>query len=271
MGAATLRGASAEALADLGERLGKPATLGEAATIGGELFSVADLLRTDAALRRVATDASLPAEAKQGLARQIFEGKVGKASLAIVEAAFGHRWTSQRDLPDVLERLSEVATARSTGAKAGQLADELFGVARLLATNPELRDALANPGRSVADRVALVDAVLGGSVLPATSTLTKQALAGTYGTLTGALEVYRSVVADTVGEGVATVRVAQPLGDADRDRLQQALSRQYRREIHLNEVVDPELIGGVRVEIGDDVIDGTVAGRLDDARRRLAG
>ena len=266
-----LRGASAEALADLRERLGRPATLDEAATTGDELFSVAELLRADAALRRVATDASLPAEAKQGLARQIFDGKVGAPTLKVVEAAFGHRWTSQRDLPDVLERLSEVAIARSTGAKAGQLADELFGVGRLLATNPELRDALANPGRSVDDRVALVDTVLSDKVLPATATLTKQALAGTYGTLSSALEVYRSVVADSVGEGVATVRVAQPLGERDLDRLRTALSRQYGREVHVNEVVDPEVIGGLRVEIGDDVIDGTVAGRLDDARRRLAG
>jgi F-type H+-transporting ATPase subunit delta len=271
MAASLLRGASAEALADLGERLGSPATLAEAATTGDELFSVSQLLRADAALRRVATDASLPAEARQGLARQIFEGKVGDASLAIVESAFGHRWTSQRDLSDVLERLSEVATARSAGAKADRLTDELFGVGQLVATNPELRDALANPGRSVDDRLALVEAVLGDKVLPATVTLTKQALAGTYGTLTAALEVYRAVVADTVGEGVATVRVAQPLSEAERDRLRTALSRQYGREVHVNEVVEPEVIGGIRVEIGDDVIDGTVAGRLEDARRRLAG
>jgi len=271
MGPAKLRGASAEALANLGEQLGRPATLAEAATLGDELFAVAELLRADAALRRAATDASLPAEARQGLARQIFEGKVGDTSLAIVESAFGHRWTSQRDLPDVLERLSEGAIARSAGAKAGRLADELFGVARLLASTPALRDALANPGRSVEDRVALVDTVLGDTVLPATVTLTKHALAGTYGTLTVALEVYRAVVADTVGEGVATVRVAQPLSDSERDRLGQALARQYGREIHVNEMLDPDVIGGVRVEIGDDVIDGTVAGRLDDARRRLVG
>ena len=50
-----------------------------------------------------------------------------------------------------------------------------------------------------------------------------------------------------------------------------AVSRTYEREIHLNVVVDPDVIGGIRVEIGDDVIDGTVSSRLDEARRRLAG
>ena len=68
-----------------------------------------------------------------------------------------------------------------------------------------------------------------------------------------------------------TVRFARPLGDADRDRLAAALARSYGRDVHLNVIVDPEVIGGIRVEIGDDVIDGTVASRLDDAGRRLAG
>jgi F-type H+-transporting ATPase subunit delta len=258
-------------MADLSAQLGTPATLADAATIGDELFSVSELLRADPALRRFATDASVPAEARKGLARQLFEGKVSAATLAIVDSAFAHRWTSQRDLPDVVQRLSEVAITKSTGAKADQLADELFGVGQLLANNPELRDALSNPGRSVEARAALVDTVLDGKVLPAAVTLTKQALTGTYGTLSAALEVYREVVAETAGGGVASVRVAKPLSDGDRERLQKALSQQYGRDIHINEVVDDSVIGGLRVEIGDDVIDGTVAGRLDDARRRLAG
>jgi F-type H+-transporting ATPase subunit delta len=49
------------------------------------------------------------------------------------------------------------------------------------------------------------------------------------------------------------------------------LERQYGRPVHLNIVVDPDVIGGIRVEIGDDVIDGTVSSRLDDARRKIAG
>ena len=49
------------------------------------------------------------------------------------------------------------------------------------------------------------------------------------------------------------------------------LSSQYATSVHLHVVVDPALIGGLRVEIGDDVIDGTVPSKLEDAQRRLAG
>ncbi len=102
-------------------------------------------------------------------------------------------------------------------------------------------------------------------------TLVKQALAGTYGTISAALETYREVVASVRGESVATVRVVKPLDDADREKLRAALAKQYGRPVHLNEIIDPSVLGGVRVEIADDVIDGTVVNRLDEARRRLAG
>ena len=73
------------------------------------------------------------------------------------------------------------------------------------------------------------------------------------------------------GERVANVTVAKPLTDAELERLTGALSRQYGRPVHANVVVDPAVIGGIKVEIGDDVIDGAVASRLDNARRRLVG
>ena len=65
--------------------------------------------------------------------------------------------------------------------------------------------------------------------------------------------------------------VARALSASDQERLAAALTRQYGRPVHLNIVIDPEVLGGLRVEIGDDVIDGTVVSRLDDARRKIAG
>jgi F-type H+-transporting ATPase subunit delta len=149
--------------------------------------------------------------------------------------------------------------------------DELFAVRALVTEHSDLRNALSDPARSAADKTALVESLLSTKVLPATVTLVKQSLAGSYRTVTVALEEYEKIAADVHGQGVATVRVARPLGDAEQRRLADALSRQYDRPIHLNVVVDDSLIGGLRVEIGDDVIDGTVASRLDDAGRKLAG
>jgi F-type H+-transporting ATPase subunit delta len=101
--------------------------------------------------------------------------------------------------------------------------------------------------------------------------LTKQALAGTYRTVALALSTYRSVAADVAGQTVATVRVTKPLAEDERTRLVEALSKAYDRQVHVNEIIDPAVLGGVRVEIGDDVIDGTISSRLTDARRRLVG
>ena len=118
---------------------------------------------------------------------------------------------------------------------------------------------------------ACAQQLLAGKAMPATVALVQQSLEGSYRTVGVALKAYQDVAADVHGENVATVRVAHPLSDADRQRLTDALARQYGRDVHLNVVVDPEVIGGIKVEIDDDVIDGTVASRLDEARRKLAG
>ncbi len=267
------RGASAEAVAALTERLttsvaGSPET---AAAVADSLFSVAQTLRTEAALRRFVTDGSVPAEAKSGLVREVLGTKVTAAALDLVADAVTRRWTSTTDLAYAVEHLGEIAAVRSAGDQAGRLADELFSLGRIVQENPSLRDALSDPARSIDDKSALLTSLLGGKALPATLTLAKQSVAGTHRTVSVALDEYTKVAATVRGEGVATVRVAKPLSEADQRRLGQALARQYGREIHLNVVVDPEVIGGIKVEVGDDVIDGTVASRLDDARRRLAG
>lgn len=267
-----LRGASADALAALSGELGSALSGGaDAVRVGDDLFAVALLLRSDGSLRRVLTDTTVPAESKQALVQDLFGGKAADASLALLKSASGRRWTVARDLADSIERLSEIAVVRSAGDDAGRLGDELFQVAQVVKDNPDLRDALSDPARSADDKAVLVEGLLGGKVLPATVTLTKQSLAGTYRTVSAALHEYQQVAASVHSESVAEVRVAAPLSEADRTRLTAALARQYGRAIHLNEVVDPDVIGGLRVEIGDDVIDGTVSSRLSDAGRKLAG
>ncbi len=268
----TFRGASAEALRMLSGELDSALDGGaDAASVGSALFSVAQVLRAEPSLRRVATDVSVATPAKQGLVREIFEGKVDPAALGIVAAAVDHRWTATRDLADVLEHLGVVAVVRSADADSGRLSDELFEFGRIVADNPSLRDALSDPARSVDDKAQLLHGLLDGKALPATVSLAEQALAGSYRTVGVALQAFQQVAADVHEQKVATVRVARPLSDGELSRLADALSRRYDRDVHLNVIVDPHVIGGIRVEIGDDVIDGTVVSRLDEARRKLAG
>jgi F-type H+-transporting ATPase subunit delta len=268
----TMRGASADALAALTSELESRLQGGaDASRIGDDLFTVSSVLRSEPALRRVATDASVDVSAKTGLVTEIFGGKVDQVALDLLASAVGRRWTVSRDLADALEHLGEVSVVRSAGNDSGRLADELFGFGQAVNDNPALRDALSDPARSKGDKAALVGSLLDGKALPATVTLARQALSGTYRTVGAALAAYQHVAATVHGQRVATVRVAHPLSDADRQRLTDALSRQYDRQIHLNVVVDPDVLGGIKVEVGDDVIDGTVANRLDEARRKLAG
>jgi F-type H+-transporting ATPase subunit delta len=269
----SLRGASAEALRALGERVeGFSGTLEETGTLGTELFGLAEVLRSQAALRRAVTDVSTPAEARAALVRSLFEGKVGRPTLDLLADAAERRWLSGRDLGDALEYVGVVALVRSAGKReAGRLADELFVISQLVEESPELRIALSDPARSTADKRAMLHSVLDGRVLPATGALVDQALAGSHRSFHAAVTNYQKVAAATYGEGVARVSVARELSPAQVTRLQEALSRQYDRPVHLNIEVDPATIGGMRVEIGDDVIDGTVLARLDQARRKLVG
>ncbi len=272
-GGISLRGSSAEALTllrdQLTEAIGRVGSR-KTAEVGDDLLGLADVLRSEVALRRTVTDVSVDGEAKQSFVRGLFEGQVDPISVDLLAAAVAQRWTATRDLPDTLEHLGVDTVVRSAD-DAARVAEELFEVGRLLADHRDLRDTLADPARTAQDKGDLLEGLLAGKTLSSTARLVRQALKGSYRTAGAALEAYQKVAAGVHGESVAQVRVAEELPVADRERLQAALARQYGRPVHLNVVIDPDVIGGIRVEIGDDVIDGTVASRLDDARRRLAG
>jgi F-type H+-transporting ATPase subunit delta len=265
-----LRGASADALAALSEKL--PTSGGkESATLGEELFGVAAVLREQSGLRRVLTDSSVAAEAKAGLAEQVFGSVVAKPTMGVVADAAGARWTASGDIIVALEELGTTCTVRSGGNDAGRISDQLFAVRRLVHDSSELRNALADPSRSVADKRELLRGLLESQLMPATMRLVEQAVTGHDGPMVGALALYQKRAAAVLDQVVATVHTARALDDAVRNRLTEALGRQYDAHVHVDEVVEPDLVGGIRIEIGDDVIDGTVQSRLDDARRRLVG
>jgi len=266
-----LRGASAEALAELSQQGLKTRTLADAATLGEQLFGVAAIVRRDAALRRALTDSSVEGESRTGLAKAVFDKAVDQPALDLVADAAGRRWISGSDLPEALERVAVAATVRSAGANGKQVGDELFAVRQMIEESTELRSSLSDSSRSAEDRGQMLLALLDGKTLPATAVLVGQAVTRQRGSAEAALQEFLDQAAEALDEAVATVRTARELTADELQRLATALATQYGKDVQLHVIVDPELIGGLRVDIGDDVIDGTVVSRLDDARRRLAG
>ena len=201
----------------------------------------------------------------------MFGDALGDKALGLVKSAVQRRWTVSHDLADVIEELGVLAAVRSAGEDGGKISDELFDVRRIVDQTSGLRTALSDPSRPPTAKSELLRSLFGGKLLPATMLLVEQAAAGTHGAIDGALEGYQHTAAHANGEQIATVHTARELSDDERGRLANALGEQYDTAIHLQVVLDPEVVGGLRVEIGDDVIDGTVASRLEDAQRKLAG
>ena len=239
-----------------------------------DLFSMTAVLDSSASLRRAMTDPSRDAAARRGLVSSLFGSRVSEQAVAVVSELAAQRWSDERDLADAVELLAveTVVASADAGGRLDAVEDELFRTSRIVAGAPALRAALADRSAPVESRAALIEGLLDGRTAEETRRLVRQAVVAPRGrTLDRSLETYAQVAADRRSRLVATVTATTPLTEEQRARLSAVLRRLYGRELHLNIQLDPALVGGIRVEIGDEVIDGSVAHRLDDARRHLAG
>lgn len=269
-----MQGSSGDSLSLLTDALGSALDGGaDGATVGDGLFAAADVLRDQPALRRAATDPSSPAEAKSALARGVFGEHLDETTTDLVAQAAGLRWAATSHLAAALEQLGVVALVKSadSAGDGDRLEAELFQFGQTVTDSHELRDALSDPARSGADKRGLVRSLLDGKAISGTIRLAERSVSGVHLTVSRAIAEYTKVAAQTRDRLVALVRTATPLSEDEHSRLGDVLANNYGRPVHLNVVVEPELLGGVRVEIGHQVIDGTIASRLDDARRRLVG
>jgi F-type H+-transporting ATPase subunit delta len=222
-------------------------------------------------LRSALVDPSANAAAKATLVSAVFSAAVTPTALELLQSAAAARWSDHSDLLAGIEDLG-LRVIASSATVPGQVAEELFAFGKTVSSNGELELALASKLGSTTAKVRVIDALLAGKVSEQTLAIVQHLVQQPRGRRIGELLRYAaSVVADESGTSVATVTSADPLSTEQLERLRTGLEARYERKLTINQVVDNSLVGGVRVQICDDVIDGSIATRLKDLRLQLAG
>lgn len=254
--------ASREALAEVRTTLRS----GQSETTGPELLQAADQIGANVSLAAALGDATAEATDKTQLVSRLFGGLSDDAR-AVLTAASAARWSNPDEFVEGVEELGIRAAALSDSA----LADELLAVADLVDRDHELELSLGSKLIATEGKLSLVNTLLASHVSAVALAVVRQLVANPRGRrLDAALRRSAQVASDQGGSELATVTVAQPLNAQQQERLTSALERSVGRPVKVTTIVDPELLGGIRVQIADDVIDGSVRARLDDLRQQLA-
>jgi F-type H+-transporting ATPase subunit delta len=239
-----------------------------------ELFAVARLLDAQPSLRRALADPSRRPDDRAGLARRLLGSQVSGAALAVVEAIARQRWSRPLDLVEATETLAVEAALEAAEARRelDSVEDELFRFGRIIAGDDALLRILGDRTAPREGKSALLDRLLADKVSPVTERLVRNSLTSSHiHNPENTIERLSEVAARRRGQSVAHVVSAVPLSSAQERRLTGMLERLYGRTMGLQVQVDPTLLGGLVVRVGDEVIDGSIAHRLEAAGRRLAG
>ncbi|PKQ25353.1 MAG: F0F1 ATP synthase subunit delta [Actinobacteria bacterium HGW-Actinobacteria-4] len=241
--------------------------------IAEQLFSVVDALDSSASLRRAMTDPARPGTDKSVLVKQLFAGVDSRVEDVLVQFV-SQRWSSEQDLAQSIENagVNALLAYAESDKTLATVEEELFRIERLLVGERDLLVAMGNRAATKETRLELLDDVLGGKLAPVTKALMERAVGTPRGNrLVGAIKSMMDVAAWRRERLVAWVSAAVEMSASQRKRLGTILQNIYGREVQINVAVDPAVIGGIRVQVGAEVVDGTVLTRLDEARRRLVG
>ncbi|WP_135456998.1 F0F1 ATP synthase subunit B/delta [Mycobacterium sp. DL99] len=273
---AKLRAASRESLAVVVDKFDSVAGGLDAdglTTLAEELTSVARLLLSESMLTRHLAEPTDDAAAKVELVDRLLSGKVGNTALDVLRTAVSQRWSTEANLVDAIEHTARLALLKraETAGEVDEVEDQLFRFGRLLDAEPKLSALLSDYTTPVDGRIALLDKVLGDAGGTGTAAAL---LAQTVGLLRGeradeAVIDLAELAVSRRGEVVAHVTAAADLTDAQRTRLSEVLTRIYGHPVSVQLYVDPELLGGLSITVGDEVIDGSISSRLAAAATQL--
>ncbi|HXX90445.1 MAG TPA: ATP synthase F1 subunit delta [Acidimicrobiales bacterium] len=273
--------------------------------VADELRQVEEFVARTGTLEAALTDAAVPAPARRALIAELFGTRLRPETTRLVIRASADERPDEFPigLHDLTEQAHLVASAvpeedveaeepvlgrtparqwaagyaaavfESLGsvAELEDVEDELFRFARIVESSPELRSTLSDPSRPAADRKALVAALLSGRSQAATLRLAQAALQGRVRDVVHMLDWLVERAAEARGWRVARVRAARDVDEAERRQLDEALERVTGTPVELQVTVEPELLGGIVVQVGDLLVDASARHRLEQLQEHLLG
>ncbi|MDO5025494.1 MAG: F0F1 ATP synthase subunit delta [Trueperella sp.] len=234
-----------------------------------QIFAVADLFAQHSSLTGSVTDAGRTPAARGQLVADVLSDRVRAEVSELTQGMARDSWSELPDFTAALENLAvrSILAGASRADALAQTEEQLYSAMRFLKKERALRLVLSDSDRYEASaRVGLLDSAFPNSNDFTRALLNRAVTQADRRTVTATLVEYITAAAEAGEHIVAAVTSAMPLKREQEDRLARILTETYGREVRLHVGIDPAVIGGLRIHIGEDVIDGTIASRITAAR-----
>ena len=241
--------------------------------IGNELFTITKVLDDSIQLERALTDPSRPVADKVAVLKELLGDNAHPMTMEIMTDLVSRRWSRARDIANAVEDFGVDAMmyyADATDATL-QVSIELSELHSALLNLPVVRAKLYDYQATSEARVKLFREVFSGKTLNkvtmrlaehATCNLRRRRYLETIQWLINKFSRH-------MGESMVTVTTATPLKKEQIKRLVEVYSAEVGRQVHINSVVDPTVLGGMRIQVGDEVTDNTVVAQLQNLHRKV--
>lgn len=243
-----------------------------AARVGTELFDCVEILDGDRTLRVSVAESSTTGEQRVRLVRDVFGGKVTDQTLTVLAGVVADTWSNPRELRQglvVLGRRALLFAARTEG-RLEHVESELFQLSRVIEQHGELASLLTDRAATAARKRSLLASVVYGKLTATAEALALQAVGRPEHGPVDDIRALSELAAEVRGKTVARVTSAAPLTEAQTEALENKLGAIYHTDIVVHPDIDENLLGGVVVRVGSEVIDGSTAGRVQRLRAVMA-
>ena len=241
--------------------------------IGNELFTITSALDNNIQLERALTDPSRPTADKVAVFKEMVGDQVHPMTTEIMTDLVSRRWSRARDIANAVEDFGVDAMMYYADATDStlQVSIELSRLHSSLLNLPVVRSKLYDDQAPSEVRVKLFRELFGDKNLnKVTMRLAEHATCNLR--RRRYLETIQWLIkkfSRHMGQSMIAVTTAAPLKEEQIKRLIDVYSAKVGRQVHINSVVDPTVLGGMRIQVGDEVTDNTVVAQLQNLHRRV--